>query len=127
MAYHNTGDEHIYADAAREKTFKVKVGEEPPAEAAVLLVAAGDSLSDEAAEQYGLTDQLDTAPAKAPSALEREKAGLEAAVARRSFEEARVRRATIADLEAREAAAKTTTRVAGAEGGRTVPRQGKGE
>jgi hypothetical protein len=36
--------------------------------------------------------------------LEREKAGLESAMKRRAFEEAKARRATIADLEAREQA-----------------------
>lgn len=140
MAYHNTSGQHVYANADRSRTFRVEPGEEPPAEAAVLLVAAGDSVSDEFAQDNGLVDLLDTRAAKAPSMLERERAGLESAMQRRAFEEARARRATIADLEAREEAAATRTAAgasprsvaqagstAPAEGGRTVPRQAKGE
>lgn len=104
MPYHNTSGKHVYANADRSKTFDVAPGEEPPAEAAVLLVAAGDAVSDEFAEEHGLVDMLDTEAAKPPTMLEREKAGLESAMKRRAFEEAKARRATIADLEAREQA-----------------------
>jgi hypothetical protein len=106
MPYHNTSGKHIYANADRSRTFDVAPGEQPPAEAAVLLVAAGDAVSDEFAEEHGLTGALDTEAAKPPTLLERERAGLESAMKRRAFEEAKARRATIADLEAREEATK---------------------
>lgn len=104
MPYHNTGSEAIYATADRSKTFKVKPGDDPPAEADVLVVAPGGSVSDDVAALYGLEDALSTEAPTPQTALEREKAGLESAMARRAFEEARVRRATIASLEAEEKA-----------------------
>ena len=115
MAYHNTSGQHIYANADRSQTYKVKPGEEPPAGATVLLVAAGDTVTDEQAADYGLEKDLSTEAPKPQSALEREKAGLDDAVKRRAFDEAKARRATIAELEAHEAArakpAQTTERV----------------
>lgn len=73
------------------------VDEGDPA-AATLLVGKGGELPQAEAERYGL--KLDEA--KPPTPLDAERAGLDAAMERGAFEEARIRREHVAALEAQD-------------------------
>ncbi|HEV8639453.1 MAG TPA: hypothetical protein VG370_35030 [Chloroflexota bacterium] len=103
MPYHNTTGKPIFSDAARTKTLQPDDAGNLSAEAAFLLVAPGGTLTDEEAARYGLSANEALTP---PSAVEAEQKALAEAMARGAVEEARIRRARIADPQAEEAARK---------------------